>query len=76
MAYWKKDSSLGDHATMLRTKKYKLVVAHGHEAGELYDLEYDPQETQNLWNSPKHSKFRSNFSSGSPTAWLDGGSLA
>ena len=53
-----KDSSLGDHATMLRTKKYKLVVAHGHEAGELYDLEYDPQETQNLWNSPNHSKIQ------------------
>ena len=43
---------------MLRTKKHKLVVAHGHAAGELYDLEYDPQETQNLWNSPKHSKIQ------------------
>jgi len=37
------------YATMLRTERYKLVVFHGHEEGELYDLEEDPSETRNLW---------------------------
>lgn len=41
-----------DHtfATMYRDKRYKLVVYHGHEEGELYDLVDDPDEFHNLWN--------------------------
>lgn len=41
-----------DHsfATMYRDKRYKLVVYHGHEEGELYDLVDDPDEYNNLWN--------------------------
>ena len=41
-----------DHtfATMYRDKRYKLVVYHGHEEGELYDLVDDPDEFNNLWN--------------------------
>ena len=50
-----KDPALGDHATMLRTQTHKLVVAHGHETGELYDLANDPGETRNLWNDPAHT---------------------
>ena len=40
-----------DHtfATMFRDKRYKLVVYHGHEGGELYDLLDDPNEFNNLW---------------------------
>jgi len=40
-----------DHsfATMYRDKRYKLVVYHGHEEGELYDLVDDPDEFTNLW---------------------------
>ena len=38
------------NATMVRSERYKLVVAHGTDGGELYDLEADPQETHNLWN--------------------------
>ena len=37
------------HATMLRTDRYKLVVHHGARDGELYDLEADPDEFDNLW---------------------------
>ncbi len=50
-----KDPAIGDHATMLRTHTHKLVVAHGHEAGELYDLANDPGETRNLWDDPAHA---------------------
>ncbi|MDE0088824.1 MAG: sulfatase-like hydrolase/transferase, partial [Candidatus Poribacteria bacterium] len=45
---------LPDHsfATMYRNKRYKLVVYHGHEEGELYDLIDDPDEFDNLWHVP------------------------
>ena len=41
-----------DHsfATMYRDQRYKLVLYHGHGLGELYDLEEDPEEFENMWN--------------------------
>lgn len=39
------------HATMLSDAKYKLVVCHNINDGELYDMQNDPDETVNLWNS-------------------------
>ena len=36
--------------TIVRTDRYKLVAVHGLEAGELYDLEQDPDETHNRWD--------------------------
>ena len=39
-------------ATMVRSRQHKIVVAHGTGGGELYDLDLDPQETNNLWDSP------------------------
>jgi arylsulfatase len=39
--------------TMVRTRRHKLVAAHGTGTGELYDLEDDPNETRNLWNDPE-----------------------
>jgi arylsulfatase A-like enzyme len=38
------------YMTMLRTERHKLVVVHGMETGELYDLESDPNETHNRWD--------------------------
>ncbi len=40
------------HATMLRTERYKLAVAHSLGKGELYDLASDPDESFNLWDDP------------------------
>ena len=38
------------YATMYRDDRYKLVVYHGHDLGELYDLHDDPGEFDNLWD--------------------------
>ena len=43
------DRPFASHANMIYDGRYKLVVYHGHEIGELYDLEQDPDEFDNLW---------------------------
>ncbi len=48
----------GSHATMIRTERFKLVVYHGHDLGELFDLENDPGEFENLWDEPKYGDIR------------------
>lgn len=40
------------YCTALRTHRHKLVVWHGQELGELYDLENDPAEIENRWADP------------------------
>ena len=47
------DAPDGTLASMYRDQRYKLVVYHGHECGELYDLTEDPEEFDNLWNEPE-----------------------
>ncbi|MCX7016308.1 MAG: sulfatase-like hydrolase/transferase [Candidatus Sumerlaeota bacterium] len=42
-------------ATMARTSRYKLALAHGEGTGELYDLRDDPRETRNLWGNPAYA---------------------
>ena len=44
--------------TMVRTERYKLVAAHGLEAGELYDLDEDPNETRNLWHDKDYQTLK------------------
>jgi arylsulfatase A-like enzyme len=44
---WNKPHAYG---TMLRDDRNKIVVNHGSDLGELYDLEADPGERTNLWD--------------------------
>lgn len=52
--------NLPDHsfATMYRDEHYKLVVYHGHEEGELYNLTTDPGEFDNLWHIPENQNLK------------------
>ena len=46
------------YLTMVRDKKFKIVVYSGMELGELYDMENDPGEVTNLWNKPEYREIR------------------
>ena len=51
----------GSFATMYRDAKYKLSVYHGTGLGELYNLESDPWEFENLWDEPSASEIKANL---------------
>lgn len=45
-------------ATMYRTRRYKLSVYHRDNLGELFDLENDPHEFDNLWEDPAYEEIK------------------
>jgi arylsulfatase A-like enzyme len=42
------------YGTMYRDERYKCIVYHGYDLGEIYDLQEDPGEFENLWDSADH----------------------
>ena len=46
------------HASMSFDGRYKTVVYHGHHLGEVYDLQEDPGEFNDLWNDPSSRELR------------------
>ncbi len=48
----------GTFATMHRTRTHKLVVYHGKQVGELFNLENDPWEHESLWDDPEHANLK------------------
>lgn len=45
--------------TMVRSDRWKLVHFLDEPYGQLFDLENDPGETQNLWSDPGHAEEKS-----------------
>lgn len=48
----------GSYASMYYDGRYKLCVYHGIEFGELYDIQNDPREEQNLWEEPAYAQIK------------------
>ena len=41
--------------------RYKIAVYHNSEVSELYDLETDPNEYDNLWNKPEYKELQADL---------------
>jgi len=46
------------HGTMSFDGRHKIVMYHGHELGEIYDLQEDPGEFDDLWQQPGREQLR------------------
>jgi len=46
------------NATMIRDERYKLVLYHGHDGGQLFDMLKDSLELENLWSDEEYHDVR------------------
>jgi len=46
------------YGTMYRNERFKLCLYHSHDLAELYDLEADPWEFNNLWHHPDYQAIK------------------
>ena len=46
------------HGTMYFDGRYKSIIYHGTEVGEIYNLESDPGEYDDLWDNPKKQEVK------------------
>jgi len=49
---------IGAYATMYCDERYKLSIYHNKDLGELYDMQQDPGEFNDLWDSPEHQQLK------------------
>ena len=49
------------YLTMFRDNRYKIVAYSFMDSGELYDMESDPDELDNLWDIPKYEDIRYSY---------------
>lgn len=54
-AIWMDDASYG---SMYFDGRYKLIAYHNHDLGELYDLDSDPGEFDNLWDDNNYLELK------------------
>lgn len=49
------------HVKTYVDERYKITVYYGRDYGELFDLESDPGEVNNLWDSPESASLKSDL---------------
>ena len=57
-APYEPEKNIPTYANMYFDGKYKLITYHTADGGELYDLDNDPNEFDNLWHNEEYTKIK------------------